>query len=175
MLGDHVSIWRIIVIAFAATAAISDLRWRKIPRAITTAGLLAGLLYHLVFPTDGGFFMALLATVLGFAIGLVFFHLGAIGGGDVKLIAALGAMLGFRSWLLAMEVAVLAAGAIALLQAARSGRLPQLLRNIGQLLRWLTTQGLARHPELNVSSAATLRAPFGVAVVLGTIFAVIRT
>lgn len=171
-MSNHVAIWHTLVIAFVLTAAAGDVRWRKIPRAFTTAGLLAGLLFHLLY---GGLASAAIAAFLAFAIGLTLFQLGAIGGGDVKLIVALGAMLGLKSWLFAMELAVMAAALIALMQAVRHRVLWQTVRNIGASLRWLATSGVKAHPVINVNNPAMLRAPFGVAAAMGTILVVAAT
>lgn len=166
--------WNVVVVAFVVTAALGDVRWRKIPRAYTTAGLAVGLGFHLLHGGWVDLLYTLAAVVLAFAIGLVFFQLGAIGGGDVKLIVALAGMLGLNSWLFAMEVAVLAAGAIALVQAVRRGVLGQTLRNIGRTFLWIASSGVKAHPVINVNNATMLRAPFGVAAAVGTLVAVIR-
>jgi prepilin peptidase CpaA len=183
MTWDQTTIWNAVVVSFALTAAAGDARWRKIPRSLTTAGILAGLVFHAVHGTAMGGFLrggiwelgsSAVACLIGFAIGLTLFQLGAIGGGDVKLVMALGAMLGFHRWLFAMEVAIFAAAAIALLQALRRGLLKQTLANVADTFRWVLAKGVKQHPEINVSNAAMLRAPFGVAAALGTVAAVIR-
>lgn len=165
--------WNATVIAFVVAAAAGDARWRKIPRTLTTAGLLTGLAFHIYSGGLHGFAWAAVTCLIGFAIGLTFFQLGAIGGGDVKLVTALGAMLGWSKWIYAMEIAILVAGAVALLQALRHGVLRQTIRNVWEMLRWIFMQGVKAHPVFNVSNAATLRAPFGVAAAVGTLIAVI--
>lgn len=167
----HITLWQVFVVAFALTTAVGDLRWQKIPRTFTTAGLIAGFLFHGLY---GGLISSLIAAVLGLAIGLAFFQLGAIGGGDVKLIVALGGMLGLYPWLYAMEIAVLTAGAIALMQAIRRGMLRQTLSNIGKTFRWVASSGVREHPVIHVRNAAMLRAPFGVAAAVGVLFAIVK-
>jgi prepilin peptidase CpaA len=169
---NHDAIWHMLVIAFVLTAAVGDLRWRKIPRQFTTAGLVAGLLFHLIY---GGFWFAAIGAFLAFAIGLTLFQLGAIGGGDVKLIVALGAMLGLKPWLFAMELAIMTAGITALVQAIVQRRLIRTLRNIALSLRWLATSGLKAHPLININNPSMLRAPFGVAAAVGTILVLAAT
>ena len=106
----HPEVWNALILAFVLTAAVGDIRWRKIPRLMTTAAVAAGLIFHLVHGGLGWeFASALIATLIAFGVGLSFFQLGAIGGGDVKLITALGALLGLERWITAMEVAVIAA------------------------------------------------------------------
>lgn len=171
VLPIHVTRWEAVVIAFVVTAAVSDLRWRRIPKWLAIAGLAGGLAYHAV---QGGILGSMAAAFVGFAAGLALFQLGAIGGGDVKLVTALGAMLGFAHWVFAMEMAIFTAAAIALLQAAVRGRLRQTLANVAALGRWLLSSGGRKHPSIDVANAAMLRAPFGAAAALGTIVALWR-
>jgi prepilin peptidase CpaA len=168
--AEQQTMWNALILAFVLTVAIGDVRWRKIPRWMTTLAVACGLVFHAAY---GGFPSAVLATLIAFGVGLSFFQLGAIGGGDVKLITALGAMLGLDRWILAMEIAVMAAATIGIMQAVRRGMLKQLLRNVGELVKWLAGKRMA-HPTINVRNTALVRAPFGVAAALGTLFAVLR-
>jgi prepilin peptidase CpaA len=171
MFGNHITVWHAFVMAFAFTIAAADLKWRKIPRAFTVPALVAGLLFHIVY---GGFVSALEAAALGFVIGMILFKVGAVGGGDVKLMCALGGMLGMGEWLLAMEVAIFVAALMGLGQAIRAGRLRQTIYNMGETVRWIAHRGATAHPTINVGNASMLRAPFGVAAALGTLAALIK-
>jgi len=157
-----------IVVAFALTAAVCDVRSGIIPRQLTLFGLLCGLLIHAIV---GGFASALIAAVVGFAVGLTFFQLGAIGGGDVKLITALGALLGLKSWMVAMEVAVMMAALMALLEVTRRGLFRRTCRNVYEICKSLYNFGFRAHPHINVNNLSMVRTPFGVAAAFGTVFA----
>ncbi|MCU1305730.1 MAG: type prepilin leader peptidase family protein [Acidobacteriaceae bacterium] len=162
--------WNAFVVAFVVTAAVSDVCTRKIPRVLTTAGVATGLMYHAF---AGGIASAMAATVIAFAVGLTFFWVGAIAGGDVKLISALGSMLGLDRWMLAMETAVFAAALIGLVQVVRSGVFVQTLVNIGEICRSFLRIGMKAHPVLNAGNPNTIRSPFGIAAALGTVLAVV--
>jgi prepilin peptidase CpaA len=166
----YLSVFPIFVIAFALTVATGDLMWQRIPRQLTTAAFAIGILYHLFF---GGFLSSFVAAVAGFAIGVVFFRMGAIGGGDVKLLAALGSLLGLHQWGRAVFVAVMVAAVIAIAAALWQRALLRTLRNSLTLLATLPTRGLAPHDAIHLHSPGALRAPFGVAAAVGTIFAVL--
>jgi prepilin peptidase CpaA len=157
-----------IIIAFALVAAACDVRSGIIPRQLTLFGLLSGLVMHAIV---GGFVSALIAAVIGFAVGLTFFQLGAIGGGDVKLITALGALLGLRSWMVAMQVAVMMAALMALAEVTRRGLLRRTCRNVYEICKSLYNFGFRAHPHINVNNLSTVRTPFGVAAACGTVFA----
>lgn len=161
--------WAAIILAFVGTAAVSDVLRHTIPRWLTVAAFLLGLGVHWY---KGGFFDSLAAAVIAFGIGVAFFSLGAIGGGDVKLITALGAMLGLDAWLTAMEGTILAAGVIAFIQVVRRKAVRQTFRNIWNLLKGFVTRGLREHPEITVKNKALIRSPFAAAVALGTAFAI---
>jgi len=158
--------WTAFVLAFAVTVAIGDARWRKIPRWLTTMGLLTGLGYHIFF---GGFWSALATAALAFGLGLGLYELRAIGGGDVKLVAAMGGILGFQLWTLAVEVAIFIAGVMALYGVIRRGVFLETFRNIGRLLKHFATHGLSAHPEIQVDNEKLVRVPFGVAAAIGTV------
>lgn len=85
-------VWIAATIGVAAT--VEDLAHRKISNWICVAALVAGLALHIA--TDGwrGGLAALLGAVAGFGVFLIFYLLGGMGGGDVKLMAGFGAVLG---------------------------------------------------------------------------------
>ncbi len=105
-------IWIAVLLGFAAT--FDDIRRRAIANWINAAGLSAGLIYHTSTRGLAGLGWSLGGAAIGFAVFLVFYVLGAMGGGDVKLSAAFGALLGPSGILIA---ALLAAPAGALLAA----------------------------------------------------------
>jgi len=104
-----------IAIALGCAAAFDDLRRNVVSNWINAIALGAGLLYHAIRGGWSGLALALAGALLGFVVFLVFYCLGAMGGGDVKLMAAFGALLGPSGILLA---ALLAAPAGALMAAA---------------------------------------------------------
>lgn len=79
-------------LGFAASA--TDLRGGTVPNWLTYAGVFCGLIWY--GATDGlrGAGFSLSGAAVGFASLLVFFFLGGMGGGDVKLMAAFGALVG---------------------------------------------------------------------------------
>ncbi|MFK7742148.1 MAG: prepilin peptidase [Planctomycetota bacterium] len=91
----------IAAFALLIVAVICDLRSRTIPDSLSVALCVLGLLaawrhWHDVSLTQAG-----LGLGLGFAIGAALFYLGAMGGGDAKIAAGLGAVCG---WALLLEV-----------------------------------------------------------------------
>lgn len=75
-------------------AAIYDIRYRRIPNWLTLPTLVVGIGYHLITGGLSGFVFALLGTFVGFAVLFIPYLFGGMGAGDVKLMAAIGSLLG---------------------------------------------------------------------------------
>jgi Flp pilus assembly protein protease CpaA len=118
----------VVLILVTCTAALLDVRTRRIPNALTGIAALAALAVHL----SGGPYAVLLALAAmsaAFLIASLAFTAGWFGGGDVKLIAVCCGLAG-SSGALALVLYVLAAGAVlAVVSALARGRLVALLRS----------------------------------------------
>jgi len=85
-------VWIAIVVGMAAV--IDDLARRHIANWIPAAALAGGFGWQIGRSGWQGALTALAGTVVGFAVFLIFYLLGGMGGGDVKLMAGFGALLG---------------------------------------------------------------------------------
>jgi len=83
-----------VVLLAAVIAGVTDLLRFKVHNRLTIPLLVSGLVYSGVVGGSAGFAQSLLGALLGFAVLFVFHLMGGIGGGDVKLLAGLGAWLG---------------------------------------------------------------------------------
>jgi prepilin peptidase CpaA len=86
-------------LALTACAALTDMRSGRIPNWLTLPSLCAGPLVHGWLDGVRGFGFSLGAAVLCGGVPLLLFGMRAIGGGDVKLFAALGSLLGVEQGL----------------------------------------------------------------------------
>ena len=82
------------LLALLAVALLSDIRERRIPNQLVVTGLLLGLAGHVWFAGIGGLTIAASGALVGLLCLLPFYALGALGAGDVKLMAMCGAFLG---------------------------------------------------------------------------------
>jgi prepilin peptidase CpaA len=114
-------------------AAIEDVRARRIRNWLTFSLILTGILQS--FIGRGGISpgAAGLGALVGFALPLALFVLGAVGGGDVKLMAGVGAWLGPTAVFEVFCATALIGMVIVLAQAAMQGRLRVLSRNTAVL------------------------------------------
>src|SRR5687767_2077545 len=81
-------------VAAVTLALATDLRARRIPNWLTGGSALVGLLAGFWLHGPPGGLSALTGGLLGFALLLPFYALGGVGAGDVKLLAALGTLIG---------------------------------------------------------------------------------
>ena len=87
----------IALAAVLAVAVVSDLRSRRIPSSLTLPACLGFLLLRLFLSGlhgEDGLLSGLAGLGLGLGLMLPAYGLGVMGGGDVKLMAAVGAALG---------------------------------------------------------------------------------
>lgn len=159
------------VIVLVALATRADVQARKIPNLLTGPALLLGVLVHFGLGGMPGAGYALLGAVVAGAILLPGWLMGFMGAGDVKLMAAVGAWLGYPDGLVAAVAALIAGGLIAVVVAARRGILKQALRNamaLGLALLARRGSGSTTRP-----TTAGVRFPFAPAVLAGAIFALL--
>jgi prepilin peptidase CpaA len=90
----NAQVWIAILVGVAAM--IDDLARRQIANWIPLSALAAGFGWQIGQNGPSGLLYAGIGTVAGFAVSLVFYLLGGMGGGDVKLMAGFGALLGFH-------------------------------------------------------------------------------
>jgi prepilin peptidase CpaA len=132
-----------VVLVAVLTAAVADLRAFRISNLLTLPLLLSGLLYHCTIAGTDGLLSSLLGMLFGFAPLFLFYLMGGMGGGDVKLMAAVGAWLGVPLILYVFVVSALAAGVYGAILIVATGRLREAWVNL-QIL-WHRLAAVGRH------------------------------
>jgi prepilin peptidase CpaA len=121
------------LLVLLAIAAIGDWRERRIRNWLTLCIACTGLMHGISAP-GASLGVSLLGLAVGFALMLPQFVLGALGGGDVKLMAGIGAWMGAVGVLEVFLGASVIGLAIVLVQCAAKGRLTILFGNTLALL-----------------------------------------
>ena len=75
-------------------AVISDIRLHKIPNWLTYPAMMGAIIYHTSTRGIGGFLYSVEGVGAGFAVLIIFYLMGGMGAGDVKLMGAVGGLLG---------------------------------------------------------------------------------
>src|SRR5688500_13264036 len=117
------------VVAFLAIAAVIDWRQRRIPNWLTFTLVLSGIAQSMMPQAMCSPMGSLLGLVVGFGLTFMLYALGAVGGGDVKLLAGIGAWFGPQAALAVFAVEAIAGAVMAIAQAARQGRTQLLFKN----------------------------------------------
>jgi prepilin peptidase CpaA len=100
--------------ALLVVAALSDLRSQRIPNWLTYPGIIIAIVYYSMTNGLDGFLFGLEGLGLGIGILLLPYVMGGMGAGDVKLLGAVGAMLGPRGVFVAFIFSALVGGIYAL-------------------------------------------------------------
>ncbi len=157
-----------VLLTIITISGITDLTRGKIFNAITYPAIALGFGLSLSgFGTTPG--AALGGFLFGFGFFFVFFALGWMGGGDVKLMAAVGALKGYPFVLYAMFYSIFLAALIAVLILIWRPEARQSVRGIGRYLRQLLIPGLIPEPLEERSE----KIPFGVTLCIGTFIAMV--
>ena len=157
--------------ALALAAALTDIHSRRIPNWLVAAGFAAGVGFQVHARGLPGLWDALLGAAAGFLVYLGLFALRAMGGGDVKLMGAIGAFTGPKDWFVIFVLASLIGGALALVSLATKGGLVRAARNIVSIL-WELAHFRAPHranPELDVANPGARTLPHGVAIAIAVL------
>lgn len=163
------------ILGVCIAGSVTDLRTARIPNKLTGGAMLAGLVFWLIAGLVSGRGLAgdsegiagtLVASLLGLLCGLIPFavlvSMGGLGGGDMKLMGAVGAWT--ANWQVVLGTtlyALLVAAGIAIVLVIKHGRVRLTLMRLTGIA---ATRGQAIAPD---DDATALKVPFAVAVAVG--------
>ena len=117
------------VIAILAVAAVIDWRERRMPNWLTFTLVLSGIAQSFMPQALCSPGSSMLGLAVGFALTFLLYVLGAVGGGDVKLLAGIGAWFGPQAAVAVFAVEAVTGMVMAIAQAARQGKAQLLFKN----------------------------------------------
>lgn len=153
----------IIIIAVAF-----DLRVRKIPNPLIIIALLFAFTYHIQQNGYSGFLFSLKGFGLGIALLIFPFLLGGIGAGDVKLLAAIGAIKGSIFVFSTFLWMAIWGGVIAVIILFYQRRLKETAVRLKQAFL-LTSLGMSGLSDSLSKEEFSLYYPYGAAIALGVL------
>jgi prepilin peptidase CpaA len=161
-----------VLLALLVAAAVSDYRTYRIPNWLTMGGILFALVYNAVVPPvwHAGWTWAPAGLLLGLGAMLPMYAIGAMGAGDVKLMAMIGAFLGVSATMQALLFSVVTGGLAALVYALRKRMMARMLANAGGVMRgllWSAVAGSA--PSLRAAAMPSVgKLAYGISIAMGT-------
>ncbi len=165
--------------ALLAGAVLTDMHARRIPNKLVLSGLALAMATHAMALLQAQAALAgpawwapLVGLAAGFFLLLPLHLLRAMGAGDVKLLAMVGAFVGPHTAASAFVYTLLAGGLVSLVYLLGRGVAAQTLSNLKYLLtdwgvRARTGQGMRLAPLAGTAA----RLPYAVAISLGTVAA----
>src|SRR5215469_18279561 len=125
----------VLLVALVLAAAAFDIPYRRIPNWLTATGVLLGIGMNMfLYPVWPGLRLSLIGIVIGFGVYFLLYAIRAMGAGDVKLMAAVGAMVGWQDWLAIFLITALLGGAASIALVTARGRVRKTLWNVGFVL-----------------------------------------
>lgn len=108
------TILTVLLLFLLVMSVYHDYTSQKIPNKITFPAILSGVLLSTIFFGVQGFMNSIVGFLVGFLVLLLPFILGGMGAGDVKLMAAIGAIMGSRFVLMTFVYTAVVGGIIAI-------------------------------------------------------------
>jgi prepilin peptidase CpaA len=159
--------WPTVVVLVVAT--VTDLRYRRIPNWLVLPFMGVGLVASCWAHGWHGLGQSMEGFGLGALIYGIFFMLGGMGMGDVKLVAAIGIWVGPLQLLTAMIITGIAGGLIALCMGIAGGYLKESLKGTVRLVFGMKESGLRPREEFSLDHPGAHKMPYAPAIAIGTI------
>jgi prepilin peptidase CpaA len=158
-----------VVLLVGAIACVTDIRFRRIPNVLTLSAAVAAVVFHVFTMGMSGLVLALSGWAVGLVLFLPFFLLGGMGGGDVKLLAALGAWIGPGDAVWLAIYTSLAGGVLGVGIALSRNYLGTALRNIWTMLVAWSLVGPKPVPSMTLADSTAPRLAYAVPMMIGTV------
>ena len=155
-----------LLIGLLTLSAMTDIKWKKIPNALTFPAMIIGLFAHGFMSGVSGFLYSIEGLFLGLALLIVFYVMGMMGAGDVKLMGAVGSILGPAGVFKAFLFTAIVGGIYAVIVLAYHGQLVGFMKRIALSLKLsLLTRGPTLLPNEDKASPILC---YGIAIAIGT-------
>jgi prepilin peptidase CpaA len=160
-----------LLLALVIGAAAYDIPYRRVPNWITAAGVLLGLAMNAFLYGWPGLRSSLAGLAVGFGAYFILYAMRAMGAGDVKLMAAIGAMVGWQDWFGIFIVTAIVGGFASMALMAMRGRVKKTLWNVGFVLTEMKSGRAAylSNEELDVRSGKAVGLPHAAVIAAGTL------
>ena len=157
----------VLLLPLAIIITYYDVRYRRIPNPFVLATLASGLAINSIFGGLAGLYGSLAGCALAFGLMFMLHIFGAMGAGDVKLFAAIGAVTGAPLVLPTFLVVILTGGLLAVVSIIRAGVVITTMQRVLQILVGILPGW--EMPKFAVPSDRKHTIPYGVAITIGSI------
>ena len=161
------------LVVFVALCVVTDVWMRRIPNAISGPAMVLGITLNTAYMGSAGLLQSL--SGLGIVIGVLLwpFAMGGIGGGDVKMMGAMGALLGPRLALMGLAAGMILGGAAMVWHLTRQGRLREKVRATALMFQAAAMTRSLDPLRVSAADQGAVALPYSVPLGLGTLAALI--
>jgi prepilin peptidase CpaA len=156
-----------LLIPLAIIIAYYDVRYRRIPNPFVLATFISGVAMNAILGGFPGIVASLAGCLLGFVLMFMLHVFGAMGAGDVKLFAAIGAVTGAHLVLPTFLVVILTGGVLALISVIHNGAVMSTMHRVLQIFAGLLPGW--EMPRFAIPADRKHTIPYGVAITIGSI------
>jgi prepilin peptidase CpaA len=156
-----------LLIPLAVFVAGFDIRHRRIPNVWVLFTLVSGILKNVAIDGWSGLKSSLGGAFLALGLMLILHIFGAMGAGDVKLFASIGAVIGARLVLPTFFVVVITGAALAFIFMIRSGTVRVTMQRVMLILAGLLPGW--KMPRFTAPEDKQMTLPYGVAIIFGSL------
>ena len=156
-----------MLVTLAIIITYYDVRYRRIPNVFVLATLVSGLMINAFFGGFDGVLSSLGGCALAFFLMFMMHIFGAMGAGDVKLFAAIGAVLGSALVLPTLAIVAITGGVLAFFSIFRAGTVKITLQRVVLILMGLLPGW--QMPRFAVPADRRHTIPYGVAITTGSL------
>ncbi len=162
---------KIVLLAVVLIAAAYDLRFRRIPNWLSVSGVIAGFVLNTTLSGRHGLAAACLGFLCAFLVYVPLYLVRAMGAGDVKLMGAVGAIVGAGNWVGIFFITAIIGGVVSLILIASQKRLYRTLSNLtvigAELLHF--RMPFASEKGLDIRNSEALGLPHAAVIAAGSI------
>jgi prepilin peptidase CpaA len=160
-------VFALIFIPLVLSITYMDVRYRRIPNKQVLTILLCGIAINAFFGAWHGLLASLLGMTMAFGLMFVLHVLGTMGAGDVKLFAAIGAVLGSSLVFQTFLIVAVTGGILAICKMVYMRRAAATMLSVVQFFVGLLPGQTV--PRFNVPADPNYTLPYAVPICLGSV------
>lgn len=119
-----------LLLLLITASGFCDLKERKIPNKITFTGILIGIVFNIFTGGWSGMLQGILGLFAGLVIFFLPFAMGGMGAGDVKLMGAIGALMGWQFSVMTALYSAIVGGVMVVIHLLYIGKLRETLKKM---------------------------------------------
>jgi prepilin peptidase CpaA len=162
---------KLTFLAVTLTGGWTDLRTRRIPNWLNLSGFILGVGLNTLLLREEGLRLALLGSGLALLVYVPLYLIRAMGAGDVKFMAALGAIIGAQNWLTLFVATAILGGIASLCLIFARGRFYLTFANLSTITGELLHGRLPfrKDPSLDIHDERAVGLPHGTLIAIAAL------